>query len=273
MESSSITKCSTPPPKSPALRRLSQIDLSFFSPASPVRNIINSNQGRVSPAFDFFPPEKSTRKRKKKPRLTKRTKQVLSFLEPDLHVVGSLDKENATKVTPMKTKNSRNKGLKKDSTPFSARKLAVINIGRKQREEGMDNNKSKVPAEVAIPSSSSYASPYGADYERFSKSIENEGSPQDNGQVYVPVYKMMPLYRRSERMDHNIKLGLELHDYLVSQGLTPTRATRMARPYFHDDFQLCTPPKSFSPFRQSARILFGHDSIIPTPGQKTFGLQ
>ena len=252
----------TPVPKSPALRRLSQIDLSFFSPSSPFRS--SSNRGRVSPAFDFCAPVKSpfvdaqgpvgksTRKRKTKPRLTKRTMQILSFLEYD----GVNDKENRMNATPKKASSAFPRPGSK--TPMSARKFAAMNLNRKQQ---------KGDAVVIGMGGPGEPSPYGLDYDRFGKGLGESVSPRDDGKRFVPVYKTMALYRRSERMDHNIKLGLDLHEYLIKQGLTPTRATRMARPYFMDDAQLRTPPPSLSPFRQSARLLFGHDSVIPTPKQ------
>jgi hypothetical protein len=192
------------PPQSPALRRLAQIDLSFFSPSG-----VSSprHRGQVSPAFFDYDSGshtnigvgiagKSSRKHRK-PRLTKRTRQVLSFLDDND------EKENITV---------------------------------------QESPKQQPAAELPSP------------------------APSYND--LVPMHRMVGLHRRSEVMEHNINVGLELHYYLLSQGLTPTRATKMARPYFMEEWQPRTPPKSFTPFRKSARVLFGHDSVLPTPSPR-----
>ena len=69
----------------------------------------------------------------------------------------------------------------------------------------------------------------------------NNDSEQDLYDMYVPMHSVTNLYRRSEIMEHNIGVGIKLHEYLLSQGLTPTKASHMARPYFLEDFRSKTP--------------------------------
>ena len=65
----------------------------------------------------------------------------------------------------------------------------------------------------------------------------NDDCEQDLYDMYVPMHSVTNLYRRSEIMEHNIGVGIQLHEYLLSQGLTPTKASHMTRPYFLEDFR------------------------------------
>ena len=123
----------------------------------------------------------------------------------------------------------------------SMRKLATNNLMRSSRQKELPSGRVK------------------------NRRDNQENEDEDENTTYVPMHAVTNLYRRSEIMEHNIEVGIKLHEYLLSQGLTPSKASKMARPYFLEDFRSKTPPKTFSPFRKSARLLFGHDAVIKTP--------
>ena len=123
----------------------------------------------------------------------------------------------------------------------SMRKLATNNLMRSSRQKELPSGRVK------------------------NRRDNQENEDEDENTTYVPMHAVTNLYRRSEIMEHNIEVGIKLHEYLLSQGLTPSKASKMARPYFLEDFRSKTPPKRFSPFRKSARLLFGHDAVIKTP--------
>lgn len=234
-------------PSSPGTRQVEDIDLSFFgksygrqtpkqykSPRYRNRNFSSPRRrGQISPAvFDIDMDHaaitgKSTRKKKRKPKLAKKTKQVmLSFLD--------------SSPSPLRLSKRTNE-LFPPHDNNNMRKLATTNLIRNNRKNQQPNGKARNRRD----------------------SQEDEGEDENN--TYVPMHAVTNLYRRSEIMEHNIEVGIKLHEYLLSQGLTPSKASKMARPYFLEDFRSKTPPKTFSPFRKSARLLFGHDAVIKTP--------
>ena len=234
-------------PSSPGTRQVEDIDLSFFSKgfakgtpkrfASPhYRNRTFSSprrRGQISPAiFDIDMDHaaitgKSTRKKKRRPKLAKKTKQVmLSFLD--------------SSPSPLRLSKRTNE-LFSTHNNNSMRKLATNNLMRSSRQKELPSGRVK------------------------NRRDNQENEDEDENTTYVPMHAVTNLYRRSEIMEHNIEVGIKLHEYLLSQGLTPSKASKMARPYFLEDFRSKTPPKTFSPFRKSARLLFGHDAVIKTP--------
>ena len=221
-------------------RTVNQINLSFFnspranitpsknrqsgnSAASPYHNrgIFSSprQRGRVSPAiFDINMDHasiigKSTRKKKKKrtPKLAKKTKRVMvSFLDTGT-------------PSPLKLSKKTNQ-LFPSNNSNSIRKLATKNLIRNNNNNisNKQNNKND-------------------DCRNKKGGNSNDDCEQDLYDMYVPMHSVTNLYRRSEIMEHNIGVGIQLHEYLLSQGLTPRKASHMARPYFLEDFRSKTP--------------------------------
>eukprot|EP00943_MAST-04B_sp_MAST-4B-sp1_P004638 g4638.t1 len=221
-------------------RTVNQINLSFFnspranktpskngqsgnSAASPCYNtgIFSSprQRGRVSPAiFDINMDHasiigKSTRKKKKKrtPKLAKKTKRIMvSFLDTGT-------------PSPLKLSKKTNQ-LFPSNNSNSIRKLATKNLMRNNNNNIGNKQSSK-----------------NDNYRNTKGGTGNNDSEQDLYDMYVPMHSVTNLYRRSEIMEHNIGVGIKLHEYLLSQGLTPTKASHMARPYFLEDFRSKTP--------------------------------
>ena len=259
-------------------RTVNQINLSFFnSPrknktpnnkknrknnnsgaASPYynKNIFSSprRRGQVSPAiFDIDMDHasiigKSTRKKKRKPKLAKKTKQVMvSFLD-------------TSSPSPLKLSKRTNQ-LFASNNSNNIRRLATNNLMRNNNKRNENNKKKK---RNNSNNNNNKKKENNNNYNN-NNDKEEEEEEQDIHDMYVPMHSITNLYRRSEIMEHNIEVGIKLHKYLLSQGLTPSKASKMARPYFLEDFRSKTPPKTFSPFRKSARVLFGYDAVTKTP--------